>query len=409
MESPSIAATRKKRRSTEKNTSDKFAELRELKRKGVSRLATYKVKEEEDIYETVNEEDYQAIVKGRLQEDDFVVDDDGSGYIDNGLEDWDREAGDSDDDDDDEVNVAGRPKKKGDKKHKRRKKDDAEKVKPNGQINSFFKRGAAANVGVAKKITNTATDNDFMTDLLKDLENEAPQPILTTSSLSRPSRTTNSLAPPPAPALALSRRPLASKFDEHTTFTPPSTRNSFPRTITTTDPARRDDDDRRVSQSEPMDDSNVDDFSFDDDDFAAMDALLDSETTMMEVDPPSETPTGPSDPSPVPLKFNPLQTQARDARRPIAVVNASSSRAEPPRETQRPTVVKAEPSGYQAWEAVRAEMSGSGTAEPAMGENRMGERAEVVEEDGSVRIWWFDALERQGVVYLFGKVLNKAT
>lgn len=39
----------------------------------------------------MDDDDYKSIVKGRLQEDDFIEDDDGSGYIDNGMDDWDRE------------------------------------------------------------------------------------------------------------------------------------------------------------------------------------------------------------------------------------------------------------------------------------------------------------------------------
>jgi DNA polymerase alpha subunit A len=37
----------------------------------------------------VDEAQYKSIVKGRLQRDDFVIDDDGAGYADNGLEGWD--------------------------------------------------------------------------------------------------------------------------------------------------------------------------------------------------------------------------------------------------------------------------------------------------------------------------------
>lgn len=50
------------------------------------------------IFDKVTEEEYRAIVKGRLEEDDFIEDDDGSGYVDNGLEeDWDRRNSDSED------------------------------------------------------------------------------------------------------------------------------------------------------------------------------------------------------------------------------------------------------------------------------------------------------------------------
>lgn len=45
--------------------------------------------EDSDIYDTVSEEQYKSIVKGRLQRDDFVVDDGtADGYVDNGMDDW---------------------------------------------------------------------------------------------------------------------------------------------------------------------------------------------------------------------------------------------------------------------------------------------------------------------------------
>ena len=48
------------------------------------------LQEEEDvkIYDEVSEDKYKAIVKGRLQRDDFVVDDGVDGYMDNGMDDF---------------------------------------------------------------------------------------------------------------------------------------------------------------------------------------------------------------------------------------------------------------------------------------------------------------------------------
>ena len=45
----------------------------------------------------MTEENYRAIVKKRLNEDDFIEDDDGSGYIDNGMDDFDRPSSDDGD------------------------------------------------------------------------------------------------------------------------------------------------------------------------------------------------------------------------------------------------------------------------------------------------------------------------
>lgn len=48
------------------------------------------------IYDKVTEEEYRMVVKQRLEEDDFIEDDDGSGYVDNGMDDFDRPPTDED-------------------------------------------------------------------------------------------------------------------------------------------------------------------------------------------------------------------------------------------------------------------------------------------------------------------------
>jgi DNA polymerase alpha subunit A len=37
----------------------------------------------------VTDDQYRSIVGARLNQDDFIIDDDGSGYVDNGEDDWD--------------------------------------------------------------------------------------------------------------------------------------------------------------------------------------------------------------------------------------------------------------------------------------------------------------------------------
>jgi len=70
-------------------TAAKLAELRALRAAGNTRLSTYEVADEEQLYEEVDEEGYKKVVRGRLDQDDFVVDDNGEGYADDGREDWD--------------------------------------------------------------------------------------------------------------------------------------------------------------------------------------------------------------------------------------------------------------------------------------------------------------------------------
>lgn len=69
----------------------KLAELRALKESGKKR--TYQVNDEADLYDLVDEDGYKKVVRERLNQDDFVVDDNGEGYADDGREDWDRQDG----------------------------------------------------------------------------------------------------------------------------------------------------------------------------------------------------------------------------------------------------------------------------------------------------------------------------
>ena len=66
----------------------RLAELRALRASGKPRLSTYRVAEEENIYEEVDEEGYKKVVRARLDRDDFVIDDNGEGYADDGREEW---------------------------------------------------------------------------------------------------------------------------------------------------------------------------------------------------------------------------------------------------------------------------------------------------------------------------------
>jgi len=62
---------------------------RQVARQGVF-ISSWEPSQEEDtkIYDEVTEDQYQSIVRGRLQKDDFVVDDGVEGYMDNGMDDW---------------------------------------------------------------------------------------------------------------------------------------------------------------------------------------------------------------------------------------------------------------------------------------------------------------------------------
>ena len=90
----------------------KLAELRALRCAGKQVFDTYQLVDAEELYEEVDEDGYKKIVRDRLDQDDFVVDDNGEGYADDGREEWDR-VGHYDSETDDELPTAGRPSKAG--------------------------------------------------------------------------------------------------------------------------------------------------------------------------------------------------------------------------------------------------------------------------------------------------------
>ena len=71
----------------------------------------YEVEEYTSLYDTVDEEGYKKVVRSRLDRDDFVVDDNGEGYADDGREeDW--EDGHYDEDASGDEEADGKPRGK---------------------------------------------------------------------------------------------------------------------------------------------------------------------------------------------------------------------------------------------------------------------------------------------------------
>jgi DNA polymerase alpha subunit A len=92
-------------------TKASFAELRALRASGKKRGDSYQVVQQEDLYEVVDEESYKKVVRERLDQDDFVVDDNGEGYADDGREDWSNDRRGHCSESEDELPVNGRARK----------------------------------------------------------------------------------------------------------------------------------------------------------------------------------------------------------------------------------------------------------------------------------------------------------
>lgn len=95
------------------NHKARLAELRALRQSGKKAFDNYQVEEVADIYDNVDEDGYKKLVRERLNQDDFVVDDNGEGYADDGREDWDQVQRYDSESEGDDLGPRGRPSKAG--------------------------------------------------------------------------------------------------------------------------------------------------------------------------------------------------------------------------------------------------------------------------------------------------------
>lgn len=112
-------------------------ELRALRASGKKRLSTYEVEDQGDIYDEVDDEGYKKVIRNRLDQDDFVVDDNGAGYADDGREVWNEQVADYDSESDDDNLPRGKAAKR------KREEDQQRKEKINNGITKYFNSGAA--------------------------------------------------------------------------------------------------------------------------------------------------------------------------------------------------------------------------------------------------------------------------
>jgi len=135
-----------------------LAQLRAARAGGKTRLDAYQVQEQGSIYEEVDEEGYKKVVRSRLNQDDFVVDDNGEGYADDGREDWQNERQHYSSEEEDQP-LRG-------KAAKRKRDEDAEQQeRTNHKILNYFNNGPTTTVTTKPKVCSgnfrlNPTDND---------------------------------------------------------------------------------------------------------------------------------------------------------------------------------------------------------------------------------------------------------
>ncbi|CAL1543599.1 unnamed protein product [Lymnaea stagnalis] len=152
----SLAQSRSRRQKVDKKGRlSAFEKLRQAKEKGIKNK--YEVEEEKNVYEVVDEGEYSELVKQR-QEDDWIVDDDGAGYVEDGREIFDDEM-------EEEAPTASSKKNQDQKKNKNIVRPG---TKPKQDIKSMFAAAAVSSKMKPEKDVSLAND-DILDGLLGDL------------------------------------------------------------------------------------------------------------------------------------------------------------------------------------------------------------------------------------------------
>ncbi|KAI9828040.1 MAG: DNA-directed DNA polymerase alpha catalytic subunit pol1 [Thelocarpon impressellum] len=360
----------------------KLAELRALRASGATRLSTYKVEEEAQVYEEVDEECYKKVVRDRLNRDDFVIDDNGEGYADDGREDWANERrGGYDSESEDELPMKGKRKREGE----RERMDKMDKG-----ISKYFSAGPAVPLPKPKPVAS-AEDAAFMADLLGEVDHnlplgKAPQSKRTIKSDAR--RKTRVLSPPVSETKPRLHDFKGSGGDGYLPDTPP-VEQSF-------------DDDgflRGMEDDAPMSDQH-----------------LPSSPTAKAMERKAHPPARPEDDADDDDQMEIAQPLGH-AGVVSASVNMSGSRpvpkikkeAYPSPRSSSPVASAAEAIDAAAWNDVTTKLnvlSSSPATETAFGKLKA---QDSLEEDGTLRMFWIDYVEINGSLCLFGKVKDKST
>ncbi|XP_078147531.1 DNA polymerase alpha catalytic subunit isoform X1 [Centroberyx gerrardi] len=155
-----LAVSRSRREKREKV--GRKSALEQLRRAKMGEKIKYEVKEVSSVYEEVDEDQYSKMVQER-QDDDWIIDDDGVGYVEDG-----REIFDDDLDDDVVEKDKGKAGAKGAASKKNVKKTAV--AKPNS-IKTLFMNSNVKKP--AEKDVDLSTD-DLLGDILQDLHSEKP-------------------------------------------------------------------------------------------------------------------------------------------------------------------------------------------------------------------------------------------
>ncbi|KAK3692133.1 hypothetical protein B0T22DRAFT_5041 [Podospora appendiculata] len=371
---------------------DKFAELRALRQSGKKAFDSYEVGKVQELYEEVDENQYKEIVRDRLNQDDFVVDDNGEGYADDGREDWDRVVPNYETESDDDLGGRGKGKERKSKKEKDH--DQARRDANDKDISEYFTKGAAKAQPKAKVI-KTEEDDRFLADLLGEVDSNIPLPQPRSRKRDRSAERKKARALSPARE---ARQPAVKKakvVDE---------RLSSPAAATADDDMMIDHDDDEFLMA--MDDGPATNVPMSDPVPSSPAAKVAKRRTQTKVEPDDE-------------EDDDMMEVAHTGAITAASVNLSASRRINKLVKPDPHPVPASSSPIKAaegtvdassWNEINQKLNViSSSAGPETRSVGKIDYTDAIEEDGSLNMFWTDYTEVNGSLCLFGKVLNKKT
>jgi DNA polymerase alpha subunit A len=329
------------------------------------------------LYDEVADNVYKSIVKGRLEQDDFVEDDGVDGYADNGMDDFGEPMQDSEDEKEINSTFLKSTGHSGGvlNQYTGRKKSNARAAKSKSKPPP-----EPAPISAYRPVKSEVNDSDFLDSLLGSMKAPVPKPInprkrksspgrrQTDFSSFRESQGASSDGPDDYPETTFSKRRDAFSSDDEALPTPAKrfkTENgagiNVMHTISKVGSMRMED---------PYDEFE--------DDFTPIDLDMDVGDPVKK----EESPVGLSGSIPTAVRVKPEPTD--------------------------PKLEKDARTGPPSWLSMHAALPVSNEAVGGGPGNLVSTRVQALEDDGTLRMFWLDYLELHGKVYLVGKVLDKA-
>lgn len=367
----------------------KLAELRALRQSGKTAFDSYRVDDAQALYDEVDEDGYKRIVRDRLNEDDFLVDDNGEGYADDGREEWDRVQRDDSDSEADELPTRGRPSKAA---KESRKAEQARRDASDRNISDYITKAAGKAQPKPKVVKTKATkaDGDFLANLLVEVDSSMLAPTLGQSKLERSGERCKPrpLSPAPEPIRKRQKRvdtrlpspSLPNNMDSDDGFVPPPVdddgellmaANNVPMSDPVpSSPAAQVAERKAQLKQEPQEDEDDQDMM----EVVHAGTAKTASVNMVASRPVKKTPR----PDPYP---SPASSSSR------AVLDNAVDSSSWNDLTQRFNVVSSPPTETRVVGKI--------------------DHNDAIEPDGSLNFFWTDYTEVNGSLCMFGKVLNK--